>query len=89
LGAVEAWNDAGHDAASGIVTYETHYRVVASGRHLAARSQIRFTPKEELETLIAEAGLHVTRWLGDWQGTAWMPVSRAIIPLGGLVQLAA
>src|SRR3546814_6808198 len=66
LGAVEAWNDASHDATTSIVTYETHYRVVATGRHLAARSQIKFTPKDELEGLVAEAGLHVTRWLGDW-----------------------
>lgn len=89
LGTVEAWNEAEHDAATGIVTYETHYRVVATGRRLAARSRIRFTPKDELEGLIAEAGLHVTRWLGDWQGSAWTPASKEIIPLGGLVQVAA
>jgi ubiquinone/menaquinone biosynthesis C-methylase UbiE len=88
-GAVEAWNDATHDAATGIVTYETHYDVVATGRHLAATSKIRFTPKEELEPLIAGAGLHVTRWLGDWQGSSYTPTSREIIPIGGLVQLAA
>ncbi|MGE5766749.1 MAG: class I SAM-dependent methyltransferase, partial [Bacteroidota bacterium] len=88
FGAVEAWNEAEHDAATGIVTYETHYRVVATGRHLVARSQIKFTPKEEIEALISEAGLHVTRWHGDWQGSAWTPASREIIPLGGLVQIA-
>jgi ubiquinone/menaquinone biosynthesis C-methylase UbiE len=88
LGRVEAWNDATHDPESGIVTYETHYRIVESGRHLMARSQIRFTPKEELEALITEAGLHVTRWLGDWQGSPWTAESKEIIPLGGLVQLA-
>lgn len=89
LGTVEAWNDASHDPASGIVTYETHYRVAASGEHLTATSKIRFTPKEELEVLIAEAGLHVTRWMGDWRENAWTPGSKEIIPLGGLVQLAA
>jgi ubiquinone/menaquinone biosynthesis C-methylase UbiE len=88
LGTVEAWNDVAHDPASGIVTYETHYRIDATGKHLAARSQIKFTPKDELEGLIADAGLHVTRWLGDWQGNAWTPASREIIPIGGLVQLA-
>lgn len=88
FGAVEAWNEAQHDAATGIVTYETHYRVAETGRHLAARSQIRFTPKEELETLISEAGLHVIRWYGDWQGSDWAPASKEIIPLGGLVQMA-
>lgn len=89
LGAVEAWNDATHDAARGVVTYATHYRVVETGRHLSASSQIRFTPKKELDALITEAGLHVSQWYGDWQGEPWTPASREIIPLGGLVQLAA
>ena len=89
FGAVEAWNDVSRDAASGIVTYETHYRIRSNGKHLAASSQIRFTSKEELEALIGEAGLHVTRWLGDWQEQPWTPQSREIIPVGGLVQLAA
>jgi SAM-dependent methyltransferase len=88
FGPVEAWNEADHDAATGIVTYETHYRVFANGKHLAARSQIRFTPKAELEGLVAEAGLHATRWYGDWQGSPWTPAAREIIPLGGLVQIA-
>lgn len=88
LGNVEAWNEAGYDGATGIVTYETHYRIVESGRHLSATSKIRFTSKEELEALLSEAGLHVTRWLGDWQGSAWTPQSKEIIPLGGLVQIA-
>lgn len=88
FGAVEAWNEAEHDAATDIVTYETHYRVAGTGRHLAARSRIRFTPKEELGGHIVEAGLHVTRWHGDWQGSPWTPASREIIPLGGLVQIA-
>ena len=88
LGKVEAWNDAAHDPATGIVTYETHYRIVASGRHLMASSQIRFTAKAELEALIAEAGLHVTSWLGDWQESPWTPTSKEIIPVGGLVQVA-
>lgn len=88
FGAVEAWNEADHDAETGIVTYETHYRVMATGKHLAARSQVRFTSRAELEGLVAEAGLHATRWMGDWEGDDWTPSSREIIPLGGLVQLA-
>ncbi len=88
LGPVEAWNDATHDPATGIVTYETHYRVVASGKHLTAASKIRFTPRDELENLISEAGLHVTEWYGDWQGGPCTPASKELIPLGGLVQLA-
>jgi len=88
LGAVEAWNDVAYDPATGIATYETHYRVEATGEHLSATSKIRFTPKDELETLISEAGLHVTRWYGDWRSGPCTPASKELIPLGGLVQLA-
>ncbi|WP_193367817.1 class I SAM-dependent methyltransferase [Pelagibius marinus] len=88
LGAVEAWNDVAYDPATGIATYETHYRVVSTGQHFSATSQIRFTPKDELEALISEAGLHVTQWYGDWQGGPCTADSKELIPLGGLVQLA-
>lgn len=82
FGRVAAWNDVRHDAATGIVTCETHYRIEGDGRRLSAASQIRFTPQDELARLIAEAGLRVTRWSGDWQGNAWTPESTEIIPLG-------
>ncbi len=84
FGKVAAWNDVSRDAASGIVTYETHYRIESDGRRLSATSQISFTPKDELDRLIAEAGLQVTRWYGDWQGGDWHPDSKEIIPLGQL-----
>lgn len=82
LGAVEAWNDAAHDAATGIVTYETHYRTLECGRRLSASSQIRFTPREALAAMLAAAGLWVEEWLGDWMGGPCTPASPEIIPLG-------
>lgn len=87
LGMLEAWNDARQDAATGIVTYETHYRVLATGRLIsAARSQLRFSTRTELEPPIAEAGLTVDRWIGDWHGNPWAPDSPEIIPLGRLTE---
>ena len=82
LGPVEAWNDAAWDAAGGIVTYETHYRIKTENRAVSASSQIRFTRQEELARLIGSAGLRVESWLGSWQGEAYSPSSREIIPLG-------
>ena len=82
-GRVEAWNSAAHDDASGIVTYETCYRL-GDGRTLSAQSRIRFTSKDELERRIAEAGLRVERWLGDWHGAPAGEASPEFIPLGGL-----
>lgn len=84
LGPVDCWNDAVHDPATGIVTYETHYRVSQSGELFSASSQIRFTDKAVLAAMLAEAGLAVERWLGDWQGGAYHPGAREIIPVGRL-----
>jgi SAM-dependent methyltransferase len=84
FGAVEAWNDVALDAATGVVTYWTHYRVQASGKHLSAESKIAFPSKAELETLIAEAGLQVERWLGDWHGAPFGDTMPEIIPVGRL-----
>lgn len=84
LGTVEAWNDAEYDAASGIVTYQTLYRVVASGETRSAESRIRFTPREALAPLLADAGLAVDEWFGDWEGRSSTPSAPEIIPLGRL-----
>jgi len=84
FGAVSAWNDATLDPATGIVTYETHYEICATGKRLSATSRIAFPAREELEPLIAEAGLRTERWLGDWQGNAWHPGAAELIPLGTL-----
>ncbi len=84
LGRIEAWNEVRHDARSGIVTYQTHYRVAASGRRFSAASKIRFTPQETLAALLSEAGLAVDRWLGDWSGKDYANTSPEIIPLGRL-----
>jgi hypothetical protein len=84
FGTVAAWNDVAYDAATGIVTYETHYEIRATGERLSAASRIAFPEKAELEALIAEAGLKVDRWLGDWEGNAWQPDAGELIPLGTL-----
>ena len=82
LGNIDAWNDVCHDAATNIVTYQTHYRVVANGQHFSASSKIRFTAKDSLAAMLDAEGLAVERWLGDWTGGAWDKTSREIIPLG-------
>ncbi|MBT3556848.1 MAG: class I SAM-dependent methyltransferase [Rhodospirillales bacterium] len=84
LGAVEAWSDASQDALSGVLTYETHYRIEATGQVLSAASQIAFPAKEVLAQLIRNVGLSVDRWLGDWQGGTYSEASKEIIPIGRL-----
>jgi SAM-dependent methyltransferase len=82
-GKVESWNDAAYDAPTGIVTYGTYYRL-GNGDLLAAKSKIRFSAQESLAQLIAEAGLTVDRWMGNWLGADYTPASKEIIPLGRL-----
>jgi len=82
-GRVESWNDYQFDAASGIVTYGTYYRL-PDGELLQAKSQIRFSPRDHLAALLQEAGLQVDRWLGDWQGNDYTPDAKEIIPLARL-----
>jgi SAM-dependent methyltransferase len=84
LGAVKAWNDTSQDAATGIVTYETHYEVLASGRRFSAKSDISFPTKEALAEMLDGAGLIVEEWLGDWLGGAYRRTSPEIIPIGRL-----
>lgn len=84
LGAVKAWNDTAQDAATGIVTYETHYEVLASGRRLSAKSDISFPTKEALAEMLDGVGLVVEEWLGDWLGGAYRQTSPEITPIGRL-----
>lgn len=83
-GRVEAWNDVSCDEASGVVTYETHYRLPGNGQHFWAASKIAFPAREELAAALEEAGLVVDQWLGDWRGNAHGDGSPDIIPLGRL-----
>lgn len=83
LGTVEAWNDAAHDAATGIVTYETHYEI-AAGQVLIAESRIAFPTQAAVAGMLEEAGLVVDAWLGDWHGAAYDPTTPEIIPVGRL-----
>ena len=84
LGAVEAWNDVAQDAATGIVTYETHYRAIETGQVFSASSQLRFTARVDLAAMLDDAGLAVDQWLGDWTGGPCGPASKEIIPVGRL-----
>lgn len=81
-GRIEAWNESAYDVATDILTYENGFRVIATGQNLSALAQIRYTAKDELERLIGEAGLAVDRWLGDWEGNAFHPMAKEIIPIG-------
>lgn len=83
LGQIEAWNDVSFDVATEVVTYHTSYRAIG-GQSWSAASRIRFAPKEKIAARLAEAGLRVERWMGDWAGGPWSLSAKEIIPVGGL-----
>jgi SAM-dependent methyltransferase len=83
LGRITAWNDVSMDWATHIVTYETIYRS-DNGDIQKATSRIRFATHDDIAARIAEAGLKVERWLGDWTGRPWTPQAAEIIPVGRL-----
>lgn len=86
FGPVTAWDHADWDPGARVVTYETVYRIRADGRDFRATSKIGFPSLDELGRLIAEAGLCVDRWLGDWSGAPPGPDSPEFIPLGRLAR---
>jgi SAM-dependent methyltransferase len=82
LGHVEAWDDCVFDPATQIVTYEWFYRLATGDVAHAPASRIAFASRQIIETELNEAGLQVTRWLGDWDGSAISDSSIEIIPIG-------
>ncbi len=84
LGDVEGWNESVYDEASGILTYWNSYRVIGTDKIVSAEARIRYTPQAGIAAMIEDAGLVVDRWLGDWQGGAFDPLAREIIPIGRL-----
>jgi SAM-dependent methyltransferase len=85
-GDVESWNDVSHEPDTGIVHYDTFYRIAGKAQPLHAQASIRFVDQARLSDLIARAGLAVAQWLGDWKGGACASLSKEIIPLGRLAQ---
>lgn len=83
-GTVEKWNVSVYEELSGILTFSNGYRILKTGKTHEAQEQIRYTPKEEIAALIADAGLTVESWLGDWEGAPFHAEAREIIPIGKL-----
>lgn len=83
LGRVTAWNDVRMDEATQIVSYDTCYQTIAGSIQIAT-SRIRFATRNDIAQHIAEAGLKVERWMGDWHGAPCTPDAPEIIPLGSL-----
>ena len=82
LGEVLAWNDVRHDANTGVVEYDTFYRVAADGRTFSAKSKIAFPSYEDLLSMTEEAGLVVEQWLGGWDDRPFEATAPEIIPIG-------
>lgn len=83
-GTVEKWNVSTYDEASGILTFSNGYAILKTGKTHEAQEQIRYTPRQDIAARIAEAGLTVESWLGEWDGMPFHEEAREIIPVGRL-----
>ena len=83
FGLVERWNAAEEVDMSGVVDYQTHYRL-QDGRHWQARSRIAFPAFAGLAGAIGAAGLRVDRWYGDAAGGPLRAGCPDFIPVGTL-----
>ena len=83
FGLVERWNAAEEVDMSGVVDYQTHYRL-QDGRHWQARSRIAFPAFADLAGAIGAAGLRVDRWYGDAAGGPLRAGCPDFIPVGTL-----
>jgi SAM-dependent methyltransferase len=84
LGGIEGWHDVTFDDAVGIATYGTTYAVQASGESRRTEARIAFPSREDIATVLNDAGLRVVQWLGDWDGRLWSESELEIIPVGTL-----
>ncbi|MHA1565150.1 MAG: class I SAM-dependent methyltransferase [Alphaproteobacteria bacterium] len=85
LGEIEAWCDSAYDPDMRILSYTNSFLVQKTGKVHSASAKIAYTPREELADLLAEAGLAVDTWFGDWLGTPYDPEAKDMIPVGRLV----
>ena len=83
LGEVSTWHDVKYDQTTNIATYDTNYVAQSTGQQWHASSRIRFGRQDEIAARIAEAGLKVSRWMGDWHGRPLAETAPEIIPVGG------
>ena len=83
FGPVERWTAAKKTDQSGVIEYQTHYRL-QDGQHWQARSRIAFPAYAELAGAIGAAGLRVERWYGDAAGGPLREGCPDFIPLGRL-----
>lgn len=67
----------------GLVTFETRYRLLATGETLAGSSTLRFASQAAIADELARAGFAPVEWLGDWDGAPWTTASPEIIALAG------
>lgn len=84
LGRALAWNDVSYDPSAAVATYGTYYKMTANDRTFSSQSKIAFPPQAQIASLLQEAGLTVEKWLGNWSGVPYGPMTPEIIPLGRL-----
>jgi ubiquinone/menaquinone biosynthesis C-methylase UbiE len=61
-----------------LVTYETEFHF-PNDEVMVVSDTLRFTDREQLATILADAGLTRIKWYGDWNGSSFTAASPEII----------
>jgi ubiquinone/menaquinone biosynthesis C-methylase UbiE len=80
FGIIKSWND--WELKDEIITYQTFYQVLHTDKKWTAASQISFPKKEEIYSLINQAGLSVIQLYGDWALNTYTESSYEMIFVG-------
>lgn len=81
LGDVDVHWEAHLTATPEIVALETHYLFKADGSRRVSHSLLRFASQTTVARHLAEAGLAVAAWYGDWDRSAVTPHSPELIAI--------
>ncbi len=66
-GEIEFWTEIGRVDGDRL-SYENHYRLLATGERLVSRNKLRFPSREALTRSLIEAGFVIESVFGDWDG---------------------
>jgi SAM-dependent methyltransferase len=63
-----------------LVSFETHF-LLDDGDRIVTQDTLRFSDQREVAATLAEAGFESVDWIGDWDGSPFVPASKEIIAI--------
>lgn len=83
-GTVESFHDAEQALSDGILTFTSTCRFIDRNEEYHSTSRLRFSDRDDVEQLMARAGLKPDAVYGDWDKSPFTPESKEIIVIARL-----